>query len=271
MQAALEDVMGPDRMKDLKLRVHPLFKRWTLFERVRDPKGAERAWRPISIFQEPARPGHLPQDLRGDKYAAHVEGVIGDYRLPHKRDFEIIEKADVKKYGNVAVENELAVPEQAAERAVDSHFDSFTDDFLDYNFWLAMREANEKAGMYGKQWSTRTVEPRTNPKRWKMEQKVGYAVRTRVWGEEGDLNAIKQEVDAALGEGRSRIDIEEVDEINDHLTRLRRGRVTRTYHPDGRITEKAEVAPEVETTAKADTEQAKRLQLVRRRTAQGQM
>lgn len=188
VEAAMKDILG-DRCKDLKLVIHPLLKRWTLFERIRDPKSGQTAcWGIVTIFQEEPREGYLPQDLRGSKWLAHLTGQIGDFRLPNRRDFEIIDKADVVRYGYKAVDEMLEAPLAEEARDKERAFNDKLEDVLDYNFWLAMRDAQAH---YSQPWSTRPIEAKTNPARWRQEQRNGYKLRTRVWGAEGDANALE--------------------------------------------------------------------------------
>ncbi len=235
VQAALEDVMGPDRMRDLKLRLHPIFRRWTLFERQRDPtSGMTNSWGAVSVFQEEPRSGHLPSDLQG-RNLGHLRGQMGDYRMPHRKDFEIIEKTDLRKYGYRKVENYLAEPEKAAEREADRIFEDRVEDFHDYHFLMAMAEAQEH---YSKPWSTRTITPHTNASRWKIEQRDGYQVRTRVWDEEGDLNAMKELGKEILADKRE-VDDPDWEEVKQRWIDRKRGRVRVTFKLDGTRVEEA--------------------------------
>ena len=185
--AAMKDILG-DRCQDLKLVIHPLLKRWTLFERVKDPKsGQTSCWAVVTVFQEEPKEGHLPQDLRGNKWTAHLTGQIGEFRLPNRRDFELIDKADVKRYGYKAVDEMIEAPLAEESRDKERAFNDKLEDVLDYNFWLAMRDAQAH---YSQPWSTRPIEAKTNPSRWRIEDRGGWKMRTRVAGAEGDANAL---------------------------------------------------------------------------------
>lgn len=171
IQSQLAEVMGAERMRDLKLRLHPLWMRWALFERERRPEG--EVWVPISIFMENPKEGYLPQDLQQEDLA-HLTGVIGDFRLPTRKDFEILERTDVKKYGYRAVENYLAEPEKETQRDTEREIQDQTHDFLSYHQWLAKQEF-----LGGRPWSVPTVNLFSNPERWAYIQKEGFRIRVR--------------------------------------------------------------------------------------------
>jgi len=240
VQAALEDVMGPERMSRLKLRLHPLFKRWTLFERVCDPSGNEYAWRPVWLCSEDAVEGRLPLDLQGQGID-HMTGLMGDYRLPDRRDFELLEKFDRWKYGVDGIVSFLQNQETKATHEEMARFGDFTHDWLDHYFWMAMRDAQEH---YSRPWSTRAIEPHKSPARWKVEEKDGFSVRTRVWGAEGDENAQASEMAAAARGTKSYMDEQEVDELMARIEARREGKRTRiVYGPEGRREIDLDAAP----------------------------
>lgn len=171
VQSQLEEIMGPERMRDLKLRLHPLWMRWTLFEREKRPEG--ETWAPISVFMEPAKEDYLPQDLQKEDLR-HLTGIIGDYRLPARKDFEILERTDVKKYGYRSVENYLAEPEKEHQRDGERQFEDQAHDFLSYHQWLAKQEF-----LGGRPWSVPTVELFSDTSRWVTIEKEGYKIRVK--------------------------------------------------------------------------------------------
>lgn len=187
VQAALEDVMGRDRMKDLKLRVHPHLRRWCLFERIKDPQsGQTNAWAVVSTFQGEAREGWLPPDIQDRPNIRHLTGEIGEFRMPTKRDFEIIEQYDKKKYGYKEVDKLHLNQEQKEKDDKNFEWDDYSRDFLDYNFWLACRDAQAhySKGMY----SVPTVAVKSSPakyhKEWMATANGGYWVTKKITKEQ---------------------------------------------------------------------------------------
>lgn len=107
VQVAFEETMGDaarekrsDGRPDLILRLHPWFRRWTIFARQslngRDGGGngsSRTAWQPVMVCCEAAKPGaqHFedkrPADLRDKKYSELWKSV-GDFKMPDRRDFE---------------------------------------------------------------------------------------------------------------------------------------------------------------------------------------
>ncbi len=183
VKSALKEVFG-DRCAKLKLAIHPLFKRWALWERCQHE--GRVYFVPISVFFEPTKPGYLPSDLKG-RHLDHLEGQIGDWRMPHKQDFVIIERFDVKKYGADAINKMLSEEEQARLAATQKDFDNDVEAFHLDNFWLAMRDAQDH---YSQPWSTREVEVKKDPFYWKITKKNGYTIREKIYGEEGNQNGL---------------------------------------------------------------------------------
>lgn len=206
--SAMKEVFG-DRAEKLVLAIHPLFKRWALWEKC-NYKG-QRYYSPVSVFHTGARPGYMPVDLQG-RGLDHLTGVIGDHRMPHKEDFVIIEKFDVKKYGPDAINEMLDKQEQDALESAQKDFDNDTYAFFLDNFWLAMRDEQDH---YSKPWSTRSVDVKENPKKWKITQKKGYKIRERVYGEEGNKSGMD-----AIAEGNTKgLEYAHADELLEETNR----------------------------------------------------
>ena len=152
VQSAFEDVFGRDRLTEngeerLKLFFHPVLKRWCMLERHYDPLAGENFWQVISRFQEEVpHDNYLPDDLKENKFVQQMEGLIGDYRLPNKRDFEEIERFDSKKYTPTDIENMVAQRELDQKAALDSDMESFDHDFVSYYGWQLQADANQRAG-----------------------------------------------------------------------------------------------------------------------------
>lgn len=196
IKARFEEVFDVDQRKNLTIVLHPLYKRWTVLERTWH-KG-QPLYHPVHMFHTGGRDGYLPPDLqRDDHMCDHVTGEIGDYRDISYRDLEMVEKCDMWKYGWEEVLEWMDSFEVKEQAELDSEYRAFRDDFLDYHFWLAMQESQDH---YSKPWSTRSVDVKADPGRWKIEDKGGYKVRTRIWGEEGDVNEMKALTDGKLND-----------------------------------------------------------------------
>lgn len=191
IRSLMRDIFSPEQLSVLTLRLHPLLKRWTLFQLVRKDNN-QRLWQPVCIFHEKPQDGVLPQDLqRSDKLLHHLTGLMGEWRMPDRADFEFIERCDFQKYGWSAVEEFLNTFEESEEREKQRVFEDRMDDFLDYHFWIAMRDAQAH---YSQPWSTRVVNLKSDPGRYKIVDMGGWKLRERIYGEQGDLNEMRAAV-----------------------------------------------------------------------------
>ena len=242
VQSALEEVMGPERMKNLKLRLHPLLKRWTLFQRRWDPEtGKTNCWSPVSIFMDAPKEGVLPKDLE-NKGIDHLAGAIGEWRMPHKRDFVLIEECDKKKYPVEERCKGYAEQEDKRERDEASNYESFSHDFLSYNWWLAMQDAQAH---YSKPWSTATVETKMNPDRYYIlerstEDGKKYKVRISKVSAQAEIGKEHQEMLKKEEMARDVHDekkAQEMHELSEWLERQNKEeKVQRiTYKPNGEV------------------------------------
>ncbi len=194
IQAALEDVLG-DWAKDdngaerIKVRVHPHFHRWCLYEREYRPElGGQELWRCFYIFMGDPVKGKLPSDMDGDLYKYHFTGRIGEYVEPDRSHFEMIERFNRHKYGVDAV-NEHAGALQDKELAeAEREETERTEAFLDDNWFLVADEANQKAGsgQYMRDSHCRNYGYKSNVERWRRVQKEGYVVIEKKSKEEYD-------------------------------------------------------------------------------------
>lgn len=183
VEACFKEVFG-DRAKRLKLVIHPLLHRWALYELGDD----NQRWFLISVFHEVPKEGVLPEDLQG-RGLDHLTGQLGEFRVPHKRDFEIIEKTDSKKYGKVAADDVYAKPEEDAEREEQRIWEDWNADWHDYTWWDAYRLNQD---FESRPWSVRYIEAKQNRARYKItKHPAGFMIRERIWGEEGDRNALE--------------------------------------------------------------------------------
>ena len=140
VQSAFEELIGGE--PDFKLRLHPWFKRWAAFEKV---KGAgEGAYACFSVFMTEGKDGHLPPDLdNSDGRYENMRGKLGEYRLPTAEDFKTLRKdADVGRLGVDHVVKRLEKPENEQEREKERVLQDREWDLLDYNYLKINAAAN---------------------------------------------------------------------------------------------------------------------------------
>lgn len=137
VQSAFEDLIGGE--PDFKLRLHPWFKRWACFE-----KTGDGTYSCFSVFMTESKEGALPSDLdNSDKRYENLRGLMGQYRLPTKRDFEILRRdADIQRLGVDAVVRQLEKPEEEQEREEERVLEDQEWDILDYNYLAINAAAN---------------------------------------------------------------------------------------------------------------------------------
>ena len=166
----------------LKLRMHPILKRWCLYEKVRNDNNTEHLWQVVWACSDDAEEGVIPKDYQSDPRLHHFAGLIGEYRVPDKADFVEVEKFDQLKYGALNVfgmEAERVAQELASS---ESDFESFTHDFVSYYGRQFIDDINQ---MYGSGQHMMAVmndlseKVSRNPKFWKIEHRNGYSIRTR--------------------------------------------------------------------------------------------
>lgn len=137
VQCAFEELIGGE--PDFKLRLHPWFKRWACFE-----KTGDGTYSCFSVFMTEPKEGALPVDLdNSDKRYENLRGLMGQFRLPTKRDFEILRRdADVQRLGVDAVVHQLEKPEDEQEREKERLIADEEWDILDYNYLAINAAAN---------------------------------------------------------------------------------------------------------------------------------
>jgi hypothetical protein len=135
--------------------------------------------------------------------------------MPTRKDFDIIEAFDVAKYGYRKVEQTAAEPELEAERDAERQFDDMTHDFHYYYWWQAMEDAQQEYGCRGRITYGKSEEH--SPWKWKVEQKNGYLLRTRVsTKEEGDAEALKRH-----REGTRELTADEINGIMERAAKVK--------------------------------------------------
>lgn len=165
VQAALEDVMGDvatqkrdDGRPDLILRLHPWFKRWTLFAR-QSLKGRVAgegvpavAWQPVMVLCSEADPRaeysneFRPEDLKDKKYS-EIWGRVGDYKLPDRRDFEDFREKCDRQFATVGERHQKFENDRLkASRAAEARQRDYERDLCDYGFAAYYRDLVRSIG-----------------------------------------------------------------------------------------------------------------------------
>lgn len=137
VQCAFEELIGGE--PDYKLRLHPWFKRWAAFE-----KTGDGTYSCFSVFMTESKEGALPADLdNSDKRYENLRGLLGHFRVPTRRDFEILRRdADVGRMGVDHVIEQLEKPEDEQEREEERLMQDYEWDVLDYNYLRINAAAN---------------------------------------------------------------------------------------------------------------------------------
>jgi len=141
VQAAFEDMVGTE--PEFKIRRHPLLPDyWAAFQRAWHPD-AGRSYQCFSIFMEPPVEEELPSNLKGTVAHAHLRGLIGEPRLPDRRDFEVfVRDADLKRLGPDGVEKQLCKPQDEELREAERVTVDQEHDIIDYNYLRINAAAN---------------------------------------------------------------------------------------------------------------------------------
>lgn len=183
------DVVNNTRV--LKLRMHPILKRWCLWELGRTRDNADHIWHCVWVCGSLECPheNYVPSDYSSEPLLHHFAGLVGEYRLPTRDDFEMLDRFDRVKYGADAVENYQIEMENAITRAQESEFEAFTHDFVHYHAHMLADEANQRAGSMQKTWMTMenlSERFRCNPAFYVVEQKKGFKIRRKRTKQEWD-------------------------------------------------------------------------------------
>lgn len=142
--------------RKLKVRLHPILGRWCVWELGRTNDNKEHIWHCIWICGslECPHPDYVASDYADKPLLQHFAGLIGEYRLPTRADFETLDRFDRQKYGADAVENFQISQENAITNAKNSEFEAFTHDFIHHHDHMIIDEANQRAGSMQRSWMT---------------------------------------------------------------------------------------------------------------------
>lgn len=180
VQSQLLDIFGEERLKTLKVRLHPFLKRWCLFERQFFPEINENYWRVVSIFCEPAEENKIPTDYVGNRFLESYSRYIGEFSVPNRIDFETIEKTDKKKYTIETREKWLDRKDDEARRQYDCEFEAREHDFWGYYFNAFADAQNRIEGTGWHMRSTPTVALFSNKERWYWHDHGSYKEKVKV-------------------------------------------------------------------------------------------
>lgn len=152
-QAAFEEVFADlIRERGALLRLHPLYKRWTIF--VKEPTDEGMQYLAAIMVCEPGEYGQVPLDLENSLdprlYPVIRNLGIGAYKVPDKGDFEHLRYAlaDRRMHGGTSRSRakHFALEEQQSLDEGHASFYDFIDDFVEYNGDLMVRDINRKHG-----------------------------------------------------------------------------------------------------------------------------
>lgn len=180
---------------DVFLGYHPWLRRWCMFEKY-TKKGTELYWSLVTIFHDDmtVEEDYIPTDYRDDEKMHHYAGLIGEYKMPSRRDFAELVRFDTRRNGVKAVMKAYHDDKEARKREQDCIIEAFTHDFFTYHERLYMHEANQKAGCMQKTWCVQTDyvdQLRTDPRFYLIEKRPGYTVRRKRTKEEWE-QALKE-------------------------------------------------------------------------------
>ncbi len=154
-QAAFEDVFADlIRESGAVLKLHPLYRRWTVFVRTPAFESGEMAYLPaVMIVDDGGQFGKVPADLQRDidprLHPIIAKLGIGPYKVPTRQDFENLryKLADVRYLGGSrAAARKHARAELDHNNEYRKIRDDMIDDFIEHNGALYERDVNRKYG-----------------------------------------------------------------------------------------------------------------------------
>lgn len=196
VQAACEELLGKE--PDVLVRLHPLFKRWCVWERAHFREHGH-AYTIVSLLHEtPESEEALPSDFLGVPHLKHLHGLIGEYRLPTRVDFvEIASTVDRRRFTTDQIEENLNAYDLAEERAVECEREARIHDFTSYSWQAAQLDANQQSGACQKPWSLDTIRLKEGD-RYIIQERNGFRVRAKAGTRAGD------ELEAEIAEEKRR-------------------------------------------------------------------
>lgn len=143
LQVALEEIFGEAAVSGkVKLRLHPWFRRWSLWERMSTSHG-ENVWNCFWICHEKSRPDYLPPDLNEQRFE-NLRGDMGDFKVPTRTDLQLVRELADTQYNPLVKRVKLATKwRDDVKKESDRVFEAFHHDMLHYMFRMAYRDAND--------------------------------------------------------------------------------------------------------------------------------
>jgi len=179
VEAGFRDVMGERLIKEgqlsFLLRRHPIINRWCVYERQWHQGFGMVVWRVSWIICErPKSIDHVPEDLVGTA-VEHLAGVVGDYCVPTKADFEWwASRYDRRRLSPTEIENMQFLHEQEDAKEAERVLDDQTHDFCSYYGRLAMDGINQSHGSCHRTMSFDDVTTRALNSPMRYEDRGGY-------------------------------------------------------------------------------------------------
>lgn len=196
VQAAFEEVfrpedrMDPDGVPRLVLAKNPVVNRWTLYER--DKRYGHRGYAVVSVFcEECPDDDYVASDFRGDEFLEYLAGSIGEYRLPTKRDFEIIQSTNAHTRTLDEREAVYSQYEDEMNAKYDREMEAIEHDVASYYGLLSRRALDGDDFKHQASWSDR--DETWTHRKWVEVDKGGFKMRYRIRAEDRDeFEAIRQ-------------------------------------------------------------------------------
>lgn len=152
-QAAFEDIFA-DLIKErgAVLRLHPLYRRWTVFLKEPTADQGYQYLASIMIAESDGKYGRIPVDLENDldkRLHPVIRSLgIGSYKVPTRQDFEHLryQWADRTRETRRQKVTRLAREQKRLEDIKSDSLNSFIDDFVSHHAALLSRDINRKYG-----------------------------------------------------------------------------------------------------------------------------
>ena len=138
VETAFQDVIAKGHGDRFLLRMHPLLKRWTVFERslVVDETGRQHDGYYVYVYAAETdwNRSFLADDYVGDPIRGDLRGCCGNYRLPTRADFEwLVANVDHWRLSKREIATNILRAKRANKASDRNTFLQFALDFYEYN------------------------------------------------------------------------------------------------------------------------------------------
>lgn len=189
VQAAFEEVfrpedrVDPDGVQRLVLAKNPVINRWTLYER--DKRLGHRGYAAVSIFCEDCpTDDYIASDFRGDELLEYLAGAVGEYRLPTRQDFEVIQSTNAHIRTLDEREAVYSKHEDEKQAKYDREMEALEHDIASYYGLLSRRTRDGDDFKHQASWSDK--DETWTHKKWVEVDKGGWKMRYRIRPEDRD-------------------------------------------------------------------------------------